>query len=411
MTTMKKYSNFFLCLLLVSSFTPIIFSQQMDIEGHSQLLGNFHICHMNDQTSINIGPSAGAQTDYSSTRANTFIGAQAGSKNTVGLSNTFLGAFSGAENLTGKSNTFIGRSVGVNNSIGSDNTFIGAFSGLRNTTANENCFYGSNAGINSTTGSQNVFMGYQSGNKNTDGWANIFIGAKSAIKNTTGEKNVVIGTFAAGESVDGNQNVYIGHSVANKINGDGNVYIGAHTGAAFSTGSKNTLIGKDAMLNDHNIQNATALGHGAVVQGSNQVRIGNTSISRIEGQVSFSSTSDRRLKEQIKPLTLGLDFVKDLNPVVYHRKENDQPSLEMGLIAQELMEVLSRHNATDVGSVHESNDGYLSVRYNDLFAPLIKAVQEIADKNLRLEELIEHQQTQISKLQMDLNRVKMNNAP
>ena len=52
----------------------------------------------------------------------------------------------------------------------------------------------------------------------------------------------------------------------------------------------------------------------------------------------------------------------------------------MGLLAQEVEEVLAAHGLSNSGMVHQaSEDAYRSVRYNDLLAPMIRAIQELDD--------------------------------
>ncbi len=111
---------------------------------------------------------------------------------------------------------------------------------------------------------------------------------------------------------------------------------------------------------------------------SNKVRIGNTLVTRIEGAVAFSASSDARLKENITVVDAGLALVNDLNPVSYHRINNSSDDIEMGLLAQEVEEVLATHGLSNSGMVHQaSEDAYRSVRYNDLLAPMIRAIQEL----------------------------------
>ena len=49
-----------------------------------------------------------------------------------------------------------------------------------------------------------------------------------------------------------------------------------------------------------NLSNATAIGAAAVVNASNKVRLGNTSVTVIEGQVAFTASSDKTKKENFK---------------------------------------------------------------------------------------------------------------
>lgn len=127
-----------------------------------------------------------------------------------------------------------------------------------------------------------------------------------------------------------------------------------------------------------NLKNTIAIGNEATVTFDNQIRMGNGNIIQADIQVAWNVTSDKRWKENIKAVPLGLDFIKDLNPVSYHRKNNENQDIEFGLIAQELEVTLKKYGFTQdqLGLLHKGTDGYYSVRYNDLIAPLIKAVQE-----------------------------------
>ena len=49
------------------------------------------------------------------------------------------------------------------------------------------------------------------------------------------------------------------------------------------------------------LSNATAIGSGCIVNVSNKVRVGNGDVIVIEGQVGFTSSSDRNKKENFGP--------------------------------------------------------------------------------------------------------------
>jgi len=51
---------------------------------------------------------------------------------------------------------------------------------------------------------------------------------------------------------------------------------------------------------------------------SNRVEIGNTSVGWIGGQVTWSTYSDRRIKNNIRDDIPGLDFILKLRPVTYN---------------------------------------------------------------------------------------------
>jgi len=127
-----------------------------------------------------------------------------------------------------------------------------------------------------------------------------------------------------------------------------------------------------------NLENATAIGYNAEVNASNKVRIGNDAVTVIEGEVAWTYPSDARLKDRITPVSDGLALINDLNPVSYHRTNNPESDIEMGLLAQEVEATLEKHGLGNSGMVHQPNeDAYMSLRYNDLLAPMIKAIQEL----------------------------------
>ena len=71
-------------------------------------------------------------------------------------------------------------------------------------------------------------------------------------------------------------------------------------------GTFNTAIGARADVADiafvGNLSNATAIGANAVVNASNKIRLGDTNVTVIEGQVAYTFTSDRIKKENFQPV-------------------------------------------------------------------------------------------------------------
>jgi hypothetical protein len=51
-----------------------------------------------------------------------------------------------------------------------------------------------------------------------------------------------------------------------------------------------------------NLNNATAVGNGAIVSASHKIRLGNAGVSVIEGQVAFTAVSDKTQKENFQPV-------------------------------------------------------------------------------------------------------------
>ena len=246
-------------------------------------------------------------------------------------------------------------SVTPSANTGNENTAVG-YQALRNNTSGIiNTAGGSSALLSNTTGVGNTANGANTLKNNTIGNANTAGGSSSLLANTSGSYNTATGTGALQGNTTGSQNTAIG--------GFG---LDANT-----TGSNNTSLGYDADVSTSNLTNATAIGSGAIVNASNKVRIGNNSVTVIEFPVPYTVSSDRRLKENISRSGLGLDFVLKLNPVQYNMK-NGNGKTDYGFIAQELVELLGNENVNMVNKDGE----YYTVRYNDLIAPLVKAIQE-----------------------------------
>jgi hypothetical protein len=158
------------------------------------------------------------------------------------------------------------------------------------------------------------------------------------------------------------------------------------------TGSNNTAIGYMADTSIDGLSNATAIGANARVYDSNTIQLGDNAVTNLYCGVSLISTSDRRLKSNIVDSDLGLNFIKTLRPVSYFRNNDASKKTEYGFIAQELEESLNKAGAVNNGIIHTDNKGMYSVRYNDLFSPIVKAMQE-------QQTVIENQESTIEKLE------------
>jgi hypothetical protein len=110
--------------------------------------------------------------------------------------------------------------------------------------------------------------------------------------------------------------------------------------------------------------------------GSNQVRIGDDNITYAGIKVAWTITSDSRYKSQIQNSDLGLNFINQLRPVSYFRNNDETEKLEYGFIAQQVEQALQQSGAAHTGIISKDDAGMYSIRYNDLMAPMVKAIQE-----------------------------------
>ena len=89
----------------------------------------------------------------------------------------------------------------------------------------------------------------------------------------------------------------------------------------------------------------------------------------------ITTASDRRLKENIKPTPVNaLDKIKELNLIAFDYIK-DKSYEEIGLIAQEVQEVIPSAIETYAGE-----DTHLTINYSKFIPYLIKAVQELNQK-------------------------------
>lgn len=98
-------------------------------------------------------------------------------------------------------------------------------------------------------------------------------------------------------------------------------------------------------------------------------------------------TSDARHKTAIAASDLGLDFIRLLEPVRFEWKGGDGRT-HYGLIAQQVADVAARLDADFGGHVladAEDPESQQALRYDQFVAPLVKAVQELAERVEALE--------------------------
>lgn len=112
-------------------------------------------------------------------------------------------------------------------------------------------------------------------------------------------------------------------------------------------------------------------------------------------------TSDRRLKTNIKPLTYGLKEVMQLSPVTYTWKKLPQQGTQLGLIAQEVREVLP-----EIIEEADDADKTLAMEHMELIPVLINAIKEqqqiITTLEARVKMLETREATELQKLQQDM---------
>ena len=110
--------------------------------------------------------------------------------------------------------------------------------------------------------------------------------------------------------------------------------------------------------------------------------------------IDLVTTSDARLKEEVKPLSYGLGEVMKLRPVSYEWIGRENKQRTIGLLAQEVEEVIEEAVSTADDSI-----GSRGVRYVNMVPVLIKAIQD-------QQEIIELQKKQLEAQNARINKIE-----
>lgn len=251
----------------------------------------------------------------------------------------------------------------------------------------------SNLPVNSLSGSSdNIYMGYKVGLNNIAPNYNILIGNRS-------------GQFTAI-----NYCTAIGHDTLNR-GADNNIAIGLFALNNVNT-QQNIAIGQYA-LSYQRYSNCIGIGYGVTVTGNNQIQLGDSSTT-VYCYGPVQDRSDARDKIDIQDSDHGLNFIMQLRARKWrwnHRERYSTPAMDengkyyrkevpndgsragkryhYGLIAQEVQDILIKNNI-DFGGFqdHNINNGedVMSIGYNELISPMIKAIQEQQLIILQLQE-------------------------
>ena len=218
--------------------------------------------------------------------------------NGLNSQNTFFGASAGNFTMTGELNIAIGASALASNTSGQGNTALGSPPPHSSNAGNRGAL-GSN-----TTGSGNTAMGsphsdpatHKSNNSsslssNTTGSDNTSLGASSLGSNTTGNNNVALGSLAGLTLTAANANT----------TGSGNTFVGYDSGPGVST----------------EIDNATALGANALVNCSNCVVLGDSTVPMLVGIGTNAPQATLDVEAPTGTLPPTVNFGSASNPAIF----------------------------------------------------------------------------------------------
>ncbi|MEI7725191.1 MAG: hypothetical protein WCK09_08805 [Bacteroidota bacterium] len=240
---------------------------------------------------------------------NTFLGELAGNFTMTGLQNissenTGIGYSSLSLNETGYFNTGTGFSTLSTNLDGNYNTAMGHKALFSNSSGNSNTAIGMGAMSSNTTGGYNTASGEYALTANTTGYQNVAQGSQSLFKSTTASRNTAIGSealfnqsFSNGGITWNSDNVAVGYRAlystqpSSASNGIKNTAVGSEALTVNVTGYNNTALGNNANVSLNNLTNVTVIGYNAIAGSSNEVRLGNSSVTSLFCQGAYVATT------------------------------------------------------------------------------------------------------------------------
>jgi trimeric autotransporter adhesin len=217
--------------------------------------------------------------------------------------------------------------------------------------------------------------------------SNTSLGTGALQNNTTGSFNTATGASALFSNTTGNANTASGLNVLTNN----------------TTGNNNTAIGAGANVSAGNLTNATAIGFAALVNASNKIRLGNTAVTVIEGQVAFTNGSDKTQKEKFQPVDGEevLGKIRGLELSSWNFIGHDPKKFRhYGPMAQDFFTAFGHDGVGQIGSETTINSG-------DLAGILMIAVQALEKRTAELKQ----KEARIAVLESRLEALELRKNP
>jgi hypothetical protein len=272
-----------------------------------------------------------------------------------------------------------GLTVGKGGGAIASNTAVGLSALAANTTGTENIAVGISALQQNTTGSFNNAFGRGSLNKNTTGAQNVGYGRNTLFNNLTGDFNVAVGNSALQTNTTGSNNTASGfQALFSNTTGSNNTASGYQALFNNTTGSGNTDINP---MNSAGVYSPLF----AITTQNDRFMAGSGGVTNAYVKVAWTVTSDARDKTNIAPVPLGLDFVKQLEPVKYQfridRETDDAKGpVRYGFLAQDILAVEGDNSVI----IDDEDPDHLKMNDSSLLSVMVNAIKELT---ARLEAL------------------------
>ena len=342
-------------------------------------------------------------------QGNTSLGTGALQNNTTGSQNTAIGVDALFGNSTGSLNTATGVNALLSNTVGDFNSASGAYALFHNIRGDFNTASGLQALFSNTTGRENTATGLNALFSNTAGTDNTATGVQALLSNTTGSETA-IGINALFSNT---QNTAIGWNAhSSNTTGFRNAAVGMQALRSNTTGSNNSAIGAFADVSTGNLTNATAIGFQATANASNKIRLGNTDVTVIEGQVAFTASSDKTKKENFQPVDGEevLGKIRGFELTSWNFIGHDPKEFRhYGPMAQDFFAAFGHDGVGQIGTETTINSGDMAGILMIAVQALEKRTAELKQKEAQiavLESKLKQKEAQISALESSVEEVK-----
>lgn len=354
--------------------------------GLSNLAMGYSAMYTNVDGDYNTALGIGSLRSFTNSSANTAIGRESGYSLVTGSNNTVAGTESLYSLITGNNNTALGQGCLPDITSGDDNVAVGVGAGLSLTSGSDNIFIGNLTVPGVTTGSNQLNIGntiygtgiYQTTYKIGIGTSapeeELDIRGELQVKNSAGLGKIII------DGTSGNSSLEFRNS-------------GAY-GGAFGYNSTNDNLflyhGGNVVLKNGQF------GVGTTTPGYT-LQVGNSGDGSSARANAWNTFSDRRWKTNMEVIDHPIEKLNMLNGYYYNWKSGEDPSVQVGVIAQEVELALPEIVSTD-------SAGYKSVDYSKITALLIevnKAQQKQIDELVKTVEIQNEKINQLLKIKTE----------
>ena len=327
------------------------------------------------------------------------------SSNASGYNSTAIGSFAKASGAISTAfGDFANASGGYSTSLGASSIASASYSSALGWGANASGYYSTAlVGSAKASGNYSIALGYKS---NASGSYSTALGYNS---NATQSYATALGASSVAKN---SYSTAVGYGATTSASNQ--IVLGSSSTTVYIPGR--LVVGGNAYIGDR-LQNAQCLYLGMRHNDDSGIKMrkismrgdlgGKNNDQNVfgDGTVSaiYGKSSDRRLKNVGEVFTGGLNKIKQLKVYNYTFKEDENKTPRVGVMAQDLQKVFP-------DAVTKGENGFLRIRWEDMFYALINAVKEldlrVTSENRDLKKRVTELEKQNKRLEERLSKLE-----